>query len=391
MAQAVSLCDPDRLEQDLECGRGPRRFGPCSLLALTCQYPGLLSCTLLRHPCRTGTLLRHADARAVRGLLELVPQHTARDIFRELLRGVDRRGFFDVVAPIINTTAVRAPLALLLQRLEPRHAVEIVNAVPADKLAAALEAPPEALIAVIAAVDPERFREALIPLMQEPTSVISGTFVPLLARISHPDRLGAIVNQAASRVLLWIVRGLEVARLAALLDLFEPVDLAPGGTLMSLLEGAADDPELVDTKVLPLLRRGDPALVVPFLRGASVEQLLALLRRVETDNLVRLLENTNTELAVRLCNGPLEDAVRLCIVADGLGGVMRNPLAAQAVRQGTDALNSFLHDVQASVDRGKEARGVGREGSYRFGDVTRGVLSRIRGGPTAPAGSSEGV
>lgn len=362
------------LNASLHPGSG-RVFGPCSVMALVCAYPRLLSCTVIRHPCKTVILLRNTEVAALRQLLEVVPRATAQGIMHHLLNDLSRRQFFEVLPPLLNAEHLRGPLALILQLLEPQHAVVVINAVPVRKLAIVLAAPPEALAAVVTAVDLSRLETVLIPVLQESEALLQGTLVPLLQQVRRPAGLGDMMNRADLPVLLWILRGVDAPHLAAFLDALEPADFAEGSTLMAFLKLAAEDPDLVDEKVLPLLRQGDPENVVPFMRGVNLQQLVAVLNHVDAEGLLRLLANTNTELAVRMCNGPLEDVVKLCSVAWGFAEALRNPLAAHAIRHSSNALNLVAAGIEGSLHRGKEVRGANSQASYKLGDITRGLLA----------------
>ncbi|CAK0897317.1 unnamed protein product, partial [Prorocentrum cordatum] len=81
----------------------------------------------------------------LRRLLAQVPPETARALMPELLDGVQRRDFLEVLTvPLLNAGGdVGAGMASLLQLLEPRprHVVLLASSVPAAKLAAVLAAP----------------------------------------------------------------------------------------------------------------------------------------------------------------------------------------------------------------------------------------------------------
>merc|ERR1712216_765788 len=136
---------------------------------------------------------------------------------------------------------------------------------------------------------------------------------------------------------MWIIRGVEVEQLLALLIRFEAPDSQPGSNMVLLLWQAAFEPTLVDEKLLPIMRRVNPEKVVPIIRGVPPSKLIAILEATDVDGALLLCENTNTELAIRLMNGPL-DAV-LAFISGGLGEAIQNPVAAQLVRPGSDALN----------------------------------------------------
>lgn len=360
------------------CGASSRSqtFGPCSTLALVARYPRVLSCAILRHPCKTGLLLHRTEVDSIRQLLAVVPLKTVRGILRQLLNRISRQKFFDVLVPLLNSPELRAPMTIIIMSLEARHIVSVLNAVPLSKLAIVVGgAPPDAITAVISAVEPNRLDEALVPLLQEPETLLRDTLVPLLrCNLQH---LGSIVNKAETRMLLWLLRGVDSEHLISLVTVLEPSDVEVGSTLVEFLKIAANEPDLVDEKVLPLLNQADPTKLVPFLRGVKAEQLLAVLRCVDADGINRLLNNTNTELIVRLCNGPLDDVVRLCLVADGLAVALRNPFAAQTVKHASDVLNVVAKGVQGAMDRGKDVRGVTQNSPYEFGDVTRGFMGML--------------
>ena len=113
-------------------------------------------------------------------------------------------------------------------RLEPELVVDVVNCVPKEKLQAVCSAPTEALVAVLSTVDMNRFRLTLIPLLQEPLEFIRGKVVPLISSMEHPERLGHMMNHAELRVLLWIVRGVQISKLKELMRVLEPTDLESG-------------------------------------------------------------------------------------------------------------------------------------------------------------------
>lgn len=209
------------------------------------------------------------------------------------------------------------------------------------------------LVAVLSTANMDRLRETLVPLLQEPEEVLTGKLVPLISSCDHPEHLGLIINHAEIRVLLWIIRDVELSHLLNLMKVLEPTDLQAGGALFGFLEHAADDPDFVDQKLLPLLRQGNPETIMPFLRGLSVEQLVVTLRTIDSEGVLRLLSNFNPELAIKLCSGPhahteLAQVLRLHAIV-GLAAATQNPIAAKLVKHGTSFVNTGISEVTAKV------------------------------------------
>jgi len=356
-------------------------LGLRSSFALARDYPGLLSPSiLLRHPVALFALSRRTDAAALRRLIEEVGEARFCAVLHRLLTDVRLSCLTDVVPSLLAAEGLHGKLVALLRILDAGSLAKVLNNVSANRLVIVLAAPTESITAFVDAVDAARRPHVIIALLQEPPSLVKDTLLPLLQQCQHPERLGAAANSVDVRVLVWMLRGVDARRLAAVVDALSYVDLEPHGGAAEVLQRVADDPEFVNEMLVPLLQGGDPNKIAPLLQGVRPEKILEVLRRVKVEDALLLLEHTNTEFAVQLFNGPLEPAV--AAMAGRAAHALSNPLAATAHEHATDAVGTVLgtvdqtaKGVSLAIMKGKEQRGADAGSAYHFGDFTRGLIA----------------
>jgi len=347
----------------LPCVPDQQNFRPCPIISLLWEHPSLLAYATVRHPLKSVALISNTDVVAVRDFCTIVPDERLGAVLPCLLDRVSWSRCRELLAPLLNPPDVRATVARLTLLLDAHPIVEVVEAVHPQQLAIVLRAPCEAIVALVGAIDVGRITTVLIPVLREPTALLEGNVVPLITRVQHPELIAAIMNQVQPLIILWMIRGLDADQLVALVDALLPEDLEPDSTVTMLLRELADRPDIVQEKVLPLLRNSEPTNIVQLMRGVRAGQLLAVLQCVEVEGVVRLLENTNAELVVRLFDS-LEATVTS--VAGGLAGAMRHTPIATTVRHVTDALNDGLvaadkvvQDVRDKIYWGSEEQDLG--------------------------------
>mmetsp|Transcript_80946 Transcript_80946/g.147678 ORF Transcript_80946/g.147678 Transcript_80946/m.147678 type:complete len:496 (-) Transcript_80946:9-1496(-) len=349
----------------------------CTALTLVRKHPSLLSCAAITHIGTVLAVLRHTDRACLDDFLAVAPGNAVSSLFGKAIKGMSRQRLLEALPPLLNNRELHESMAKIFVILDAGCLLELLDAVPAEKLATLLKSDPIKLEAVVRAVDgnSDSIKAVFVPVLQEPQALLEGTLVPLISRLHEPEYLGELVNYVPVRTLLWILRKVEAEKLVAILDAFGPEDFLPNGNMIVLLQKATDDPDLVESKVVPLLQEGCPEKLSPVVRRVAPESLLAILRRVEAADLIRLLEHTNTEIVVSLLNGPLEVAV--LHTSSFLADQLRDPTAAAAVERITDGLGSGVAQVKEAINRGKIERGVDHQEAYRFGDFTRGVVADI--------------
>jgi len=132
-------------------------------------------------------------------------------------------------------------------------------------------------------------------------------------------------------------------------------------------------PGVTAEKIVPLMDQGEPSKIVRLVQGIPADKLLAVLGSIETSGVIRLLENTNADFAVRLFNGPLESVI--AAMAGGFADVMADRHIAEFVKHSTDTLQAGLAKADGVIARGLQVRGADSGDGYKFGDLTRGLLS----------------
>lgn len=352
-------------------------------MSLALSHPGLISKATVRHPCKIVALLSQAEVGPVSGLCSAVPEATLGGVLARIVGELSLERLSSVLVPLLNEERIQGSLIGLLTVLDAGCIAQVLCEVALEKLLIILGAPAAALTALVAGVHAGRFSEILIPILREPSELLERQLLPLVAQVQDPARISAIVNQAELDVLLRLLRGVDAAKLVALMNALEPEDFLPGGAAPTLLHAMGDERGLTRDKVLPLLQHSDARKLAPLVQQVSARQLLEVLRRVEVDGVLRLLESANIELVVRVFKGPLEAAVSL--VAGSLADAVRNPRVATTVRQLTDALNDGfvaaekgMQGVREAVRRVQTEHGMEVDEDPRhmgdLGDLTRVLL-----------------
>jgi len=372
---------------------------PGSTFSLLWDHPSLVCRATLWHPCKAFALLRKSQAPALRRFCENMPPELMEELLPKLFATVKLRRFSKVLAPLLNDLEVQSSLIAVARQLDASLIAEIINGVPPGKLDIVLRAPESALVQLISTIRRGRAGAVLIPVLNEDDSVLEGTLLPLLNKVTEPERIAAIANHIDPEVLLLMLRHIEASKLAELINALSPQDFNEDGSVILLLKELADNMSVLREKVVPLLTNCESVKLAQLVQGVKAAQLLEVLQRVDVEGVLRLLEHTNAELVVRLFNGPLEATVSG--MAGSLADVMKLPVAASTVSKVTDALNEvlavaemmqqdyegaedYIVEQALSLDRirqdvvaaGKVHRGAGAGDEYHFGDFTRGLIAR---------------
>jgi hypothetical protein len=298
----------------------------------------------------------NAEPGRIRGLVAAVPADKMNDIFAELLRYVKWSRFRSVLAPLINDIRLTRALADVTQVLQPSTAAALLNATTPEKISILLRAPSNALATLVSQIHSDKILKMVLPLMDEPETLLENKVLPLLEGVEHPDRKAAVVNQTEPDILFWLLQGSEPQPLVAVLNSCTPEDFEPDGAVTRLLQELADHRGLVKKKVIPLIDAAEPEKMAQMIRGVKTEKMLEVLQRIPLEDLVDLLAHMNAELVVRLLNGPLESTATA--IAGVTAGALRNPQTAQTFTQLADNLtrqlqqaDKLVEDVQAHKER----------------------------------------
>ncbi|CAJ1343810.1 unnamed protein product [Effrenium voratum] len=343
--------------------------GCCALPSLLKAHPELVSPATLCHPHKSLLLLWSADGRALRRLCD-ESGPGLRDLVPRLFREVSYVQFAEVLVPLVSDAKLGPKLSVMMGKLENGTMLEVLNTAPKGKLPIVLKAPIEALALVVSGVEHDHL-QGLLTVLQEPDELLEDTLVPLLGMVEDPRRMALVVNQLDPRVLVCLLRGARAQQLAALLNALTEEDLAPSGHAAQLLQQLGAAPGLAEKKVVPLLDRAEPAKMVRLVQGIPAAKLLAVLESLDPEDVLRLLEQVNADFAVRLFNGPLDSVI--ATMAGRFANVMTDKHIAELVKHSTDTLQAGLATADDVLARGQQARGG--EKSYKFGDLTRGLLS----------------
>eukprot|EP00929_Paragymnodinium_shiwhaense_P033793 TRINITY_DN18497_c0_g1_i3.p1 TRINITY_DN18497_c0_g1~~TRINITY_DN18497_c0_g1_i3.p1 ORF type:complete len:362 (+),score=51.46 TRINITY_DN18497_c0_g1_i3:558-1643(+) len=271
----------------------------------------------------------------------------------------------------------RETLSALLLVMDARCTVELIDAVPVEKLAVVLKAPADNVTAVLTNIRSHNFSQTLISLLQEPELVLAEKIVPLICAVSRPKHLALAVSHADLTPLLWVVRGARTQQLAIFIDAVQEEDYGPGGAVIAFIKAIRSEPDLVHEKILPVMNSGDAMKLATLIQGVWAKKLMDIMRRLSVEETLFLLENSRAEDLVNLCNGPLEGVIGWG--ASRFANAMRAP--GGAIVLGTAA--SSVKKVQGVLEKGREARSsegdaAEANASYRFGDFTRGLLESGR-------------
>ncbi|CAE7161145.1 DHRS13, partial [Symbiodinium pilosum] len=207
----------------------------------------------------------------------------------------------------------------------------------------------------------------------ESEEILRDRLVPLLRMVDKPEQMAKIVDQADACVLITLLRGVRAEALAKVVNGFCEEDFKEQGQVIRLLQALNNDPDLAKDKIVPLMDKGEPGKIVRLVQGISAEKLLAVLGSTEADGVLRLLENTNADFAVRLFQLPVDSVI--ASMAGGFADVMADQKIADLVKHSTDTLQAGLAQADGVLARGMQARGADPNTGYKFGDLTRGLLS----------------
>eukprot|EP00930_Biecheleria_cincta_P083925 TRINITY_DN73428_c0_g1_i1.p1 TRINITY_DN73428_c0_g1~~TRINITY_DN73428_c0_g1_i1.p1 ORF type:complete len:464 (-),score=65.27 TRINITY_DN73428_c0_g1_i1:251-1642(-) len=345
----------------------------CSMLALVRSHPRLINRAVISQPQKLFALLARGDALAIRSLSDELPSNTLNRVVSALFTEISYSQFDSVIVPLMSDCKLASKLAPLLALLEVDTIVEVASRTQVKNLEAVLGASSDALMSLISAVEPGKVACTIIPILQEPVTLLELTLVPLLEQVSQHERLAMVVNHADAQVLLWLLRGTEARQMADVLNELADEDFQPNGAVHLLLQELADDRFLVQDMILPLLRQSEPQKIARLVQGVEASKLLLVLRSVDIEGVIRLLEHTNADLVVRLFQGPLESV--LARVAGGVAGVIQKPVIASLVKESTDQLEEGLSKAEAFITRGQLARGAQRWEGYKLTDFTRGLIA----------------
>jgi len=166
--------------------------------------------------------------------------------------------FFRVLPSLLNSQELHDSVVALLLMLDAARIVEVINRVPVHKLELVLAVPRDKLVATLSGVQDDKFSVTLVPLLLEPEVFLAEVLVPVLKQCEHPELLTAFVNNLELPTLLLLLRGAHCQQLVALLDALEYQDVAPSSTVIVLLQEASMDSDFVSKKLLPLLQQADP-------------------------------------------------------------------------------------------------------------------------------------
>lgn len=320
-------------------------------MGLVKDFPQLVTKAVLTHPHKVAVLLLNCEVQRINGLATAVPPTKLNETLSQILVDVGCDQIRTSLAPLINNAEVSGTLVNVMQVLQPSTTVALVNLGNPKKLAILLRAPSTVLVGLVSGVDSEQLLKVLVPLMDEPESLLQESVLPLLIQVQQPENLAALVNQSEPELLFWFLRGGQPLALAAFLNSCTAADFRPEGAVIALMHELADHRGLVRAKVIPLIDRAEPQKMAQMVQGVRVEQLLEVLQRLPLEELVRLLAHTNAELVVRLFNGPLESTVSA--VAGITAQALNHPLVAQNVARVTDNLEVGLQQADMVAARVK--------------------------------------
>ncbi|CAE7604731.1 DHRS13 [Symbiodinium natans] len=347
--------------------------GCCALPLLLRCHPELVTGATLSHPRKTIALLARSDGRTLRRFCDKVPSQTMRGMLPALFSQVSDRQFIDVVVPLLSSSEQADALSKIACSLDTGAMLEVLNGALPGRLVIVLQAPPEALATIIADVGPGRIGAVVVPLLQEPEDLLRDRLVPLLRMVERPAHMAKIVDQVDASVLIALLRGVRAEALAAVVNGFCEEDFNTEGHVIQLLRALNSAPDLANEKIVPLMEKGEPSKLVRLVQGIPAEKLLAVLSSTEADGVLRLLENTNADFAVRLFQLPLDSVISS--MAGGFADVMADRNIAELVKHSTDTLQAGLAQADGVLARGLQARGADPSTGYKFGDLTRGLLS----------------
>lgn len=331
---------------------------------------------MVRRPGTVFGLWLRTDAHAVDSFLRDAPEHIMSSAFPALLQHVRRKDMLKAVPFLLNNTDLHPALLATMTTLGTCCLSRLLVEVPKTKLAIVLRVPdPDKIVAVAMGVSSDRAGDVLVPVLQESESLLESVLVPVMCIAKEPRHIGMLANEVPVQVLLRLLRGLNAHDMVSVLDSMCCEDLGQEGNASVLLRSVADEPDLVDSKIVPLMQRGNGEKIAKMVHCVPPKKLLELLRRIELDDLLKLLEHTNIDLAIQVLNGPLEAAVSHCSSMVGLA--LNNPHIATAAERMTDRVNADIARVQNFVAKGKQERGAFADDSYHFGDMTRGLLAHV--------------
>jgi hypothetical protein len=295
------------------------------------------------HPRKLLALLRHVEVGMLERFCDACTAPILRAALPELLRLVEHKPLVEVLAPLLNNSALHESLFKLMRRVDIPRIARIVNEVGPGKLDIALRCEGDLLATLLRTVHDSRISMMLLPLIHKPHCLLT-----LLQSSSDFKKLAAVVNYVEPEVILWILGRVTAWRLAAIVDSFTEHQLEPEGCFTVLMQNLQGQKQFVQEEVAPFLQMIPPRVVAQLVQGVPSHKFLKVLRHIGAAEVVRILENTNVDLIIRLWNGPLRCTVALG--AQPLSFLQRNVALAAGIRQITDHVESGLAalDVRSS-------------------------------------------
>lgn len=346
-------------------------FGPFSVLVFIQKHPRIVNTTTLKHPAKLLELLVHSNALAVQQFCDALDEDCLVALFIALLEGVKKARIVNVLVPLLNTSKLHETLLDIVPKMDPHCMAEIIDQVPAENISIFLQTPSEKLSTLVDVVQTEKIPVFLIAVLLQPTDILLRKVVPFLRHLSHPGRLGLIINRLNEPdILLWFLCGdIEGEQLAAVIDTFNLVDFERAEHVLHFLQQLTGHQTLVETKILPLLKNGNLEKIVQLVHGMPCHQLLEVLQRVDTDGILRLMENTNANFIIEISN--LLGEAQMATIAQKVAGGMRHSPVQTAVHQSTNVVHNAKAEIDKTTQQGTLARGGSR---YEFGDFSLGLM-----------------
>jgi len=305
-------------------------------------------------PDKLASLLRavHPE-RMPNAVLETLKESEAllRDAFVPLLQDIKRPDF---IGRLLNF-AEPFVLTAVLRGVAVPGIVDLIDILEDDDFIADGGF---ALFLQLISGEPSLVHDQVVPLLragnkQKCLDFIRGAemnkLCDLLRQLIGPiaiDTFCLLLNTAQTHVLQDIFSGVDVPTLSRFFDSLSLADVQADSTLIKLLEYADEEPALINSQMVPLIKQADPTKLVLIFRMVDADRLLALLALLDSSSMLTLLDNINTKLTARLLCGPLEGVVRH--VAPSLAKVMRFPAVASTVRCGSDAINLSINSAASA-------------------------------------------
>lgn len=264
----------------------------------------------VKKPATTLTLLSHLHVEPTYRFLETAPQADVEALLPVLFSTLERQHLCTVLSKLINSTHCHESLVALMREIQPQSIAEVLMQVPIENLIAVLHAPAKPLSDLVKAISPGGVLAPIVlQFLQRPLYVIEDTIVPMVANTKHTERIAKLFANVNPEVLMWLLGDIPGEQVAKFIDAGFCEDYEPQGHAMLMMEQIVGKEELVLSKLVPVLVRGDVVKLAGLLHEIKPHHLVNVLTVIEVDAFLCMVDNTHPEMSIRMFRVPLDSTM----------------------------------------------------------------------------------